>query len=71
MKILHVNFSDSVGGAAVAVNRIHSSLLKLNLQSSLLVKEKLSSGKNIIGPKKSLDIILDLLVIKHISLLGE
>jgi glycosyltransferase involved in cell wall biosynthesis len=57
MKILHVNFSDSVGGAAVAVNRIHSSLLKLNLQSSLLVKEKLSYGKNIIGPKKSLDII--------------
>jgi glycosyltransferase involved in cell wall biosynthesis len=57
MKILHVNYSDSAGGAAVAVNRIHSCLLKSNIKSYLLVKEKLTFGKNIIGPKKNLDII--------------
>ena len=30
MKIVHVNFSDTKGGAAIAVKRIHNLLLKNN-----------------------------------------
>ena len=30
MKILHVNYSDSIGGAAIAVNRLHNKLLLKN-----------------------------------------
>ena len=41
MKILHVNFSDSYGGAAIAVMRIHKLLLKNKIDSNLLVSEKL------------------------------
>ena len=40
MKILHVNFSDNYGGAAIAVMRIHKLLLKNKIDSSLLVSDK-------------------------------
>tara|TARA_B100000780_G_scaffold41478_1_gene25763 strand:+ start:100 stop:636 length:537 start_codon:yes stop_codon:yes gene_type:complete len=40
MKILHVNFSDNYGGAAIAVMRIHKLLLRNKIDSSLLVSDK-------------------------------
>lgn len=40
MKILHISFSDSQGGAAIASYRIHSSLLKKNINSEMLVVKK-------------------------------
>ena len=49
MKILHVNYSDINGGAAFVCNRLHTSLLKINLDSWLLVNEKLASIDNTIG----------------------
>jgi glycosyltransferase involved in cell wall biosynthesis len=41
MKILHVNFSDNYGGAAIAVMRIHKLLLKNKIDSNLLVSDKI------------------------------
>lgn len=38
MKILHVNLSDCVGGASIAMNRIHTGLRKLGVDSQLLVR---------------------------------
>ena len=39
MKILHVNFSDTDGGAAIAVKRLHESLIENGIDSTLLVCE--------------------------------
>ena len=41
MKILHINYSDSIGGASRAVYRIHKSLIEKNINSNLLVAKKL------------------------------
>jgi glycosyltransferase involved in cell wall biosynthesis len=49
MKILHINYSDLRGGAAVALNRLHNSFLKKKINSWLLVNEKISKDKKIIG----------------------
>ena len=57
MKILHVNYSDTIGGAAIAVLRIHHLLLKQGIDSNIIVSEKNSNFKNIEGPKKTIDII--------------
>ena len=54
MKILHLNFSDTNGGAARAAYRLHIALTKNGVQSELLVCEKQKSDKNIIGPKSFL-----------------
>ena len=47
MKILHIGYSDSKGGAAVAMMRIHNSLLKQKIDSHVLVSEKLLDEQNI------------------------
>lgn len=57
MKILHVNFSDSGGGAAQAVLRLHNELLNKNIESYIFVREKLTNNKNIVGPIKKIDLI--------------
>lgn len=38
MKVVHVNKTDAAGGAAVAVRRIHSALMKSGVESSMLVE---------------------------------
>ena len=38
MKILHINQSDIIGGAAIAGYRLHQGLLNQNIDSRLLVK---------------------------------
>ena len=53
MKILHVGYSDKLGGAAIAMMRLHTSLKKIGLDSNVLVGEKLSEDKNVIGPKNN------------------
>ncbi len=40
MKVLHLNTDDIKGGAAIAVQRIHKSLINNNIESSILVKSK-------------------------------
>lgn len=49
MKILHVSYSDLKGGAAIASNRLHNGFLKKKDNSWLLVNERISKGKNIVG----------------------
>ena len=41
MKILHLNYHENSGGAAIAANRIHRALLKQNIDSLMLGKIKL------------------------------
>ena len=53
MRIVHVNFSDSLGGAAIAVRRIHESLLKEGLDSWLVVSENIENLKNTCSNDKS------------------
>ena len=59
MRILHVGYSDSKGGAAIAMMRLHQSLVEKNIDSKILVVEKNSNDSNVIGPTKSLEIILN------------
>ena len=55
MKILHVNYSELIGGAAIGANRLHKALLKLSINSEMLVVEKSTNEKNVHGPKTSLE----------------
>jgi glycosyltransferase involved in cell wall biosynthesis len=41
MKVLHISYSDLKGGAAIATNRIHHGFLNKNINSWLLVNEKI------------------------------
>ncbi len=58
MKVLHVGYSDTRGGAAIAMMRLHQSLIDINVDSKVLVAEKISNDSNVIGPSKSLEVIL-------------
>ena len=40
LKILHLNYNDKKGGAAIAVNRIHECLKKVGVISKVLVAKK-------------------------------
>ena len=53
MKILHINQSEIDGGAAIAVSRLHSALLKKKINSWLLVEDAVNLNKNIIISKKN------------------
>ena len=64
MKILHVGYSDTLGGASIAMMRLHNSLINSGINSKVLVGEKLSSDENIIGPDKKLEKYLNELKIK-------
>ena len=55
MKILQVNYSDIVGGAALAVNNLHNYLIQNKIDSKMLVVDKNINDKNIIGPKNKLE----------------
>ena len=59
MKVLHIGYSDSNGGANIAMMRLHQSLIKQNIDSKVLVAEKLSDDPNVFGPTKSLEIIIN------------
>lgn len=53
MRILHLGFSDTNGGAAQAMMRIHNSLLDLNIDSNVLVAEKLTKNRNVFSSNKN------------------
>jgi glycosyltransferase involved in cell wall biosynthesis len=70
MKILHVSYSDLKGGAAIASNRLHNGFLKKKVNSWLLVNERISKGKNIVGLNNLYDfffILMKKLFIKIIN----
>ena len=50
MKILHIGYSDTLGGASIAMMRLHYSFKKFKFNSKVLVGQKLSSDESIIGP---------------------
>ena len=60
MKILHVNFSDTDGGAAIAVKRLHESLIKNGIDSTLLVCESFGATTNTINIKKTSETVKNL-----------
>ena len=61
MKILHVNFSDNKGGAAISVMRLHSFLLSKGIDSNLLVSDKEIDDENIISINKTSEKIYNIL----------
>lgn len=53
MKILHLNYYDVSGGASIAAYRIHESLVKESVNSSMYVSEKKINDKNIVLSNRS------------------
>ncbi len=51
MKILHVNISDSIGGASKAAYRLHKSLRKIGVDSHMLVFNKDTDDNTVISLK--------------------
>ncbi len=51
MKILHLNTSDIIGGAARATYRLHNALLNEGINSQMLVQKKMSDDYTVIGPE--------------------
>ena len=52
MKIVHVNYSDKIGGAAIAAYRLHKESLQQNIDSYLYVRKKVTNDRLIITPNK-------------------
>ena len=52
-KVVHINFSDLIGGASRAAYRIHKGLLEQNVDSQMLVQKKESNEPEIITPYSS------------------
>ena len=55
MKILHIGYSDTFGGASIAMIRLHKSLKNAGIDSNVLVGEKYSNDENIYGPNSNLE----------------
>ena len=51
MKIIHLNYSDTSGGAARATYRIHRSLIKKGITSEMWVNKKSSEDWTVKEPK--------------------
>jgi len=50
MKVVHLNYSDSFGGAARAAHRIHHAVLGAGVDSTLLVNRAALSDPTVVGP---------------------
>lgn len=61
MKIVHVNYSDKFGGAAIALRRFHDLLLKNGINSKIVVSEKNDNNNSIISINKTSEKIKNLL----------
>ncbi len=55
IKVLHVNYHDSKGGAAIAVQRIHEAQVLNGIKSKILVAVKETTSENVIGPSSSIE----------------
>ena len=55
IKVLHINYSDIKGGAAIAVKRIHDAQKKIDVDSRIVVAEKYLDHKDVIGPKSTFE----------------
>ena len=61
MKIVHLSYSDSQGGAARAAYRIHQSLIKNGLQSKMWVNDAKTGDQTVKGPINKRQKLLNLL----------
>ena len=61
MKILHLNTSDTHGGAARAAYRLHRALLNKNIDSKMLVQKKASDDHTVIAPTSKFEKGINLL----------
>ena len=78
MRILHINYSDQIGGASIACSRLNRALRKLNINSNLLVAKKISNEKFIYSFnnkiskfKYNLKRIISRLIIKPYELINQ
>ncbi len=55
MKILHINTSDTYGGAARAAYRLHRALLAESIDSKMLVQKKTSDDHTVLAPTSKLE----------------
>jgi hypothetical protein len=55
LKILHIGYSDTSGGASIAMMRLHVSMLENGINSHVLVAEKKINIKNVHGSNSSLE----------------
>lgn len=63
MKILHVGYSDILGGAAITMNRLHKAMLSNGINSEALVLKKLNNDLKVTGASKN-EILLNEIKIK-------
>ena len=61
MKILHLNYYQTQGGAAIAMQRIHNSLMSQGIDTNILVSSKDSNNPRVIGPESTFEEIINLL----------
>ena len=61
MKILHLSYSDTVGGAAIAASRLHRGLRKKGINSWMMVARKGGQDRYTFSPNSSLHRIFTLL----------
>jgi len=51
IKVLHINYSDKAGGAAIAAYRLHKGLLKIGVDSKVYVRNKLTNDSTVLLPR--------------------
>ena len=64
MKILHVGYSDILGGAAITMNRLHKAMCDRGIDSEVLVLKKLNKDLNITGASNNFEIFFNEFKIK-------
>ena len=64
MKILHVGYSDLLGGAAISMSRLHEAMCNNGINSEVLVLRKLGNNPKVIGSKNKFEIFLKKIKIK-------
>ena len=55
IKVAHINYNDSKGGAAIAVQRIHRAQILSGIQSKIIVAVKETTDEEVKGPSSSLE----------------
>ena len=64
MKILHVGYSDILGGAAITMNRLHKAMCNKGIDSEALVLKKLNEDFKIIGASNKFEIFCNEIKVK-------
>ena len=60
MRIVHLNFSDKYGGAAIALKRFHNFLLKKGIDSKIVVSDRNNNDQNVLSINRTSEKIKNL-----------